>query len=132
MLRRDDQLTTAAHPFAISRRDLGERTTVVSIEGELDLWSAPRMKWVLVEALQGGNTRLVVDLAGVTFMDSMALAVLVSVNRRLDASGRLAIVCDRSELLRIFELSGTDGVFEVHATLDDALTYVRGEIARTG
>ena len=107
--------------FAVHRHDLDARTSVVAVEGELDLSTAPELKWTLVEAVEQGHTRLVVDLSRTAFMDSTALGVLVGVNRSLKDGGRLAIVCDGAPLLRIFELSGMDGAFHIHPSLDAAL-----------
>jgi anti-sigma B factor antagonist len=107
--------------FAIERRELDARTSVIAVTGELDLTTAPQLKWKLVDALEEGCSHLVVDLSATTFMDSTALGVLVGVNRGLDAGTRLAIVCSGASLLRIFELSGVDGVFEINATLEQAL-----------
>ena len=118
--------------FGVSRRDLEEGTSVVSVAGELDLSTAPRLKWMLIEALEAGSTRLVVDLSHASFIDSTALGVLVGIDRRLDPDGRLAIVCAREVVLQVFELSGTDRVFAIHPTLEAALAHVRGHVARAG
>jgi anti-sigma B factor antagonist len=118
--------------FAISQRDLDVRTSVISVEGELDLDTAPRLKWMLVDSLEAGRTRLVVDLSLVTFMDSTTLGVLVGVARRLDAGARLAIVCVRPNVLKIFEFAGLDGVFAIFPTFDEALAYAQGSEAWTG
>jgi anti-sigma B factor antagonist len=107
--------------FAIDRRELDTRTSVIAVTGELDLTTAPQLKWMLVDATEEGRSRLVVDLSATSFMDSTALGVLVGVNRGLGDGGELLIVCARSSLLRIFELSGMDGAFKICATLDDAL-----------
>ena len=108
-------------PFGISRRDLDQRTSVISVEGDLDLSTAPQLKWMLVDSLEEGHDQLVVDLSLTGFMDSTALGVLVGVNRSLPGDGRLAIVCTGASLLKIFELSGMDGAFAISASLDDAL-----------
>ncbi len=122
--------TNRSHPsataFEVFQRKLDTRTSVISVEGEVDLSTAPSLKWMLVDALQTGSSQLVVDLSLATFVDSTTLGVLIGVTRRLDASGRLAIVCARSDVLRIFELSGLDGVFAIFPTLDGALAYARG------
>jgi anti-sigma B factor antagonist len=116
-------------PFAIGRRELDTRASVISIEGELDLATAPQLKWMLLDALEEGHSRLVVDLSQATFMDSTALGVLVGVDRSLDAGATLAIVCASSNLLKIFELSGMDGVFAIFPTLDAALARSDGRAA---
>jgi anti-sigma B factor antagonist len=111
-------------PFAIERRDLDPRTSVIAIEGELDLASAPRLKWMLLDALAAGHSRLVLDLTLATFMDSTALGVLVGVNRSLSSDGALVIVCAHTSVLKIFELSGMDGAFAILSTLDEALAQL--------
>ncbi len=116
-------------PFAVERSELDQITCVVSVEGELDLSTAPQLKWMLLDSLEEGRSRLVVDLSRTSFMDSTALGVLVGVNRTLDGDRRLAIVCARPSLLRIFELSGLDRAFVICATLEDALTHAAGRAA---
>lgn len=119
-------------PFGVIRRTLDERTGLVVVEGELDLSTAPRLKWMLVDALEAGCTRLVVDLSKVTFMDSTALGVLVGVNRSPELEGPLAIACANENVLQVFEFSGTDGAFTIAPTLDEALAQVQRHAAGTG
>jgi anti-sigma B factor antagonist len=135
MLKRIDTSTPSppsATAFAIMRRELDDGTSVISVEGELDLSTAPRLKWMLIDSLEAGSSQLIVDLSIITFMDSTALAVLVGVNRTLDASTRLAIVCSGEKVLQIFEFSGTDRAFAIYPTLEEALAHVRGHTAPTG
>jgi anti-sigma B factor antagonist len=118
--------------FGIDRREVDARTSIVSIEGDLDLSTAPQLKWMLIDSLQAGQVQLVVDLSQTTFMDSTALGVLIGVNRGLDAGSRLAIVCPESKVLKIFELSGMDGAFAVFDTLPAALAHAQGSDAEEG
>lgn len=115
--------------FALTERELDERTTLIEVEGELDLSTAPKLKWPLVHALRARRDRFVVDLSAVTFMDSTALGVLVGVRRSLPRGARLAVVCEHPDVLRIFEVSGLDAGFDIFATRDEALAHVRGEEA---
>lgn len=117
--------------FGISQTELDESVSVISIEGELDLLTAPRLKWMLVDSLAAGRDRLVVDLSLATFMDSTALGVLLGVERTLGVNACLAIVCTTPNVLKIFELAGLDGVFTIFPTLGDATAYVQAhETAR--
>lgn len=132
------QGATSIHPessptqFGIEQRELDALTSVISVQGELDLTTAPRLKWMLVDSLQTGHSQLVVDLSLATFMDSTALGVLVGVKRSLDDGARLAIVCTQANVLMIFEFSGLDGVFAIFPTLDEALSHARGNGGRAG
>jgi anti-sigma B factor antagonist len=116
--------------FGIVQRDLEDHTAVISVEGELDLSTAPRLKWMLIDSLGSGHSRLVLDLSLTTFMDSTALGVLVGVKRRLDADEPLTIVCARPDVLKIFEYAGMDGAFAILPTLDEALAQTRERAAR--
>jgi anti-sigma B factor antagonist len=114
-----------ATAFEIVQHELDEHTCAIEVEGELDLSTAPRLKWMLLDALQAGHSLLVVDLSRTTFMDSTALGVLVAVKRGLDAGARLAIVCPQSDVLQIFEFAGMDGAFTIFPALDQALASAR-------
>jgi anti-sigma B factor antagonist len=115
--------------LASMSHELDGQASVVVVEGELDLSTAPRLKWTLLDALEAGSTQLVVDLSQVTFMDSTALGVLVGVNRKLEPGVRLAIVGSRERVLQIFEFSGIDSAFAIFPSRAEALAYVRAQIA---
>jgi anti-sigma B factor antagonist len=102
------------------------------VEGDLDLSTAPRLKWMLVDALESGRRGLVVDLSLTTFMDSTALGVLVGIWRKLEDDERLVVVCSRPDVLKIFEYAGMDGAFVILPTLDEALAHARAHTARAG
>lgn len=136
MLRRpnttpDRSAPTVPH-FALVNSEVDEQTNAISVEGELDLSTAPRLKWMLLDAVEAGCKQLVVDLSLVTFMDSTALAVLVGLSRALDSDTRLGIVCTSEKVLQVFEFSGTDKAFSIHPTLEQALDYVRGQLTAGG
>lgn len=118
--------------FGVVQRELDARTSVISLEGELDLSTAPRLKWALLDALETGHSRIVVDLSLTTFMDSTALGVLVGVKRKLDGGERLAVVCGGPDVLKIFEYAGMDEAFAIFSTLDEALAFAQGHSAQTG
>lgn len=124
MLKRVDNISQSDVPagFVIASRRLDGRTAIISVQGELDLSTAPRLKWMLLDELEGGSSELVVDLTGVTFIDSTALGVLVGVNRSPDLGAQLAVICQPSGHVRqVFEVSGTDRTFRMCSTLDEAL-----------
>jgi anti-sigma B factor antagonist len=134
MFKRTDHPTSSTSGlggFAILRRELGDRISVISAEGDLDLSTAPRLKSMLLDSLASGHSEILVDLSMVTFMDSTALSVLVGVKRRLEQDAWLAIVCDRQNVLQVFEFSGTDAAFAIYPTLQDALEDANEHAAHT-
>lgn len=126
---RTDRPPAGVARFDIAREDLDARTCVVAVGGDLDLSSAPQLKWTLLDSLEEGHDRLVLDLSRATFMDSTALGVLIAVNRSLALGARMAIAGARHNVLNIFELSGLDAAFVMLPTLEEALAYVRGDSA---
>jgi len=113
-------------PFSFSHARLDARTSVIAPEGDLDLQTAPSLKWALLDV----QDRVVIDLAGVTFMDSTALSVLVAFKRSLGADGALAIACSQRPILRLLEVTGLDQAFDVFPSVEAAITFVREGPAR--
>ena len=95
---------------------------VLEIGGEIDVYTAPRLRERLVEVVGSGGTHIVVDLAKVDFLDSTGLGVLVGAHRRLRAGGgSLNLVIPHERLLKIFRITGLDTVFEIHSSVQDAI-----------
>lgn len=108
--------------FTTKRELLREGVGVVELTGEIDLYTAPRFKDDLVAVINEGAREVVVDLAGVTFIDSTALGVLISGVKRLhEVDGRLLIVAASRPVVRILEITGLDRVLSIYATRDEAL-----------
>jgi anti-sigma B factor antagonist len=108
----------------VGERALDEHTAEIVVAGELDLATAPRLKWSLVDSLNAGRNRLLVNLSEVTFIDSTALSVLVGVHRKLGEHEHMAVVCTNSNVLRIFEVAGLKVAFEIFPTTEQALSYL--------
>ncbi|MHB8491584.1 MAG: STAS domain-containing protein [Solirubrobacteraceae bacterium] len=109
--------------------DVDAITTVIAVAGELDLATAPRLKWPLVDAIDTGHRHIVVDLSGAGFMDSTALGVLIAARRSLRDDAAMAIVCAGGDVLKIFEISGLDTAFSIFASREDALAHLRQDAA---
>lgn len=95
--------------------------TVVEVHGEVDVYTAARLRERLVSVIDGGATSVVADLRRVDFLDSTGLGVLVGALKRLRmAGGALALVCDNEKLLKIFRITALDQVFSLHETVEAA------------
>ena len=107
------------NPIADIRRDDGR--IVVSLAGELDLYNAHEVRDALLQCCAESPERLVVDLSGVTFIDSTALGVLIEARARLANRRGFLLAAPGIETRRALEVSGLDRHFVVHESLDDAL-----------
>ena len=111
--------------FHISDEEIDAETQVIELGGEIDLYTAPEFKERMVELIEDGKKRIVVDLSQATFIDSTTLGVLVGGVKRLrPADGSLALVCTDQNITKIFEITGLDRVFPIHASRDEALAAV--------
>lgn len=98
------------------------KATVVRVGGDLDVYTAPRLKETLEQSLTGGS-RVVLDLSGVQFIDSTALGVLVGALQLSQTAGSdFRLVVGDPFLLKIFRITGFDGMFSIHPQLEDALS----------
>ncbi|MFW3474119.1 STAS domain-containing protein [Streptomyces microflavus] len=99
----------------------GDRT-VVEVGGEIDVYTAPKLREQLVELVNDGSYHLVVDMEGVDFLDSTGLGVLVGGLKRVRAhEGSLRLVCNQERILKIFRITGLTKVFPIHTTVDEAV-----------
>jgi anti-sigma B factor antagonist len=108
--------------FKISDEEIDDQTHVISLGGEIDLYTAPEFKERMVELIEAGKKNIVVDLSEATFIDSTTLGVLVGGVKRLRPSGGgLALVCTDQNISKIFEITGLDRVFSIQDSREDAL-----------
>jgi anti-sigma B factor antagonist len=98
---------------------------VITVEGELELVSAPKLKRELLGLLRAGHSRFVIDFSRATFFDSTVLGILVGFSRSLSSAGILAIAAVSQGGLKILEVTGLDRTFHVFPTVDAALEHVQ-------
>lgn len=107
--------------FSVAQHEVGG-FPVVSVTGEIDVSTAPALKDVLTDLLGAERSAIVVDLGEVGFLDSTGLGALVAARTSAtDADIRLPIVSDRDRILKLFRITGLDGVFEIYPTVDAAV-----------
>lgn len=96
--------------------------TIVTVSGEVDVYTAPQLRTALEERIAAGHTALIVDLQDVGFLDSTGLGVLVGRLKAVKkADGWLRVVCSNERILRLFGITGLDRVIPIHDSVDAAL-----------
>jgi len=111
------------HDFRATVANLSRWLALVSVSGELDLYTSERLQAAVDEAASVGADTVLLDLSGVGFIDSTALGVIVQETKRLEGRGiALVLVTDDPRTVRVLEVTGLDRVMRRHATLHDALS----------
>lgn len=106
--------------FQIEQR-AGSTPPVIAVSGEIDVATAPQLRETLHAAIAEGQATIVLDLLGVTFLDSTALGVLVGARKRCrEAGGDLHVVVADPRIVKIFEITGLTSVFSIVDSLDAA------------
>jgi anti-sigma B factor antagonist len=117
--------TNRRHAFDAVEIPIEPTGMVLALRGELDLATAPPLRERLDAIVKAGTTRLVLDLRGVTFMDSVALAVVLHGRRALGDDGRMGIVvADGSYIRLLFETAGLPPCLDIFGCLEDATAHV--------
>lgn len=101
-------LTITVHP--------NEQALLITVAGELDLYSAPQMQQALENACDLAPKALILDFRALDFIDSAGLALLVDVHRRLSKSSVLTLrVSPEGQVREVLELSRFDRFFHVES-----------------
>jgi anti-sigma B factor antagonist len=101
---------------------------LVEVSGEVDLHTAPQLRAVLggLVGRESPGESVVVDLTGVSFIDSTGLGELVGAHKAVQRRGdRLHVVATNDRVTRLLTLTGLDDVLEVHGDRLEALSAVQ-------
>lgn len=100
--------------------------TVIALEGPIDVSQAMQLRDLLGRHLTAGGA-LLLDLSEVTLIDSSGIGVLVTAHRRADeAGGRLALAGAGTNVGRVFELTRTNKLLEIHPTVQEGRAALGG------
>jgi anti-sigma B factor antagonist len=108
--------------FSSTRTIITPGVGLIEVSGEVDIYTAPKFKEDMLAVIDDGATNLIIDLSGVTFIDSTALGVLIGgIIRMLAVVGRMALVVNTRPVQKVLTITGLDHVFEIHTTREEAL-----------
>ena len=100
---------------------------VVDVGGEIDIYTAPRLRELLIDLVSKNNYQLIVNMDKVEFLDSTGLGVLVGGLKRVRAhDGSLDLACTQEPILKIFRITGLTKVFGIHQTVNQAIAATKG------
>jgi anti-sigma B factor antagonist len=114
-------LLVRAPEFEVDVQRPSVGVVVVVVHGEIDAYTAPRLKKALLEAIDCSPAKFVVDLSGVSFIDPAGLGVLVIAQNTLRAIAVPLELVIREHIRRIFEVTSLDTTFVLHSSRESAL-----------
>jgi len=105
--------------FTVSQSD---SVTVVDVEGQLIVGNRQELKQKVLEELEDGAKKVVVDFTNTGYIDSSGLGVLVSLSKKIrEQGGELRLAGLNEDLRTLFELTKLDTLFEIADTREEAL-----------
>ncbi len=108
--------------IAVDRRS---GVDVVRASGELDIATASRLRSIVLDPSLCTQPGLVVDLTGVSFLDSTGIGVLVAAWRHSAAGAkRFGLACAEGQVMRVLKLVGLHELIDVWPTADDAVAVL--------
>ena len=114
--------------FDINTEQLSDDAYIISLAGEVDLYTAPEFKQQLLDVIAKGAKSVIVDFSNTTFIDSTTLGVLVGGVKRLRTNdGQLSLVCSDRNITKIFEITGLNKVFPIYESRAEAVESVGQE-----
>ena len=100
------------------------------LKGRVDAGTSKAVEDALLKLIDGGERRLVVDLAAVDYISSVGLRVLIVAARRLKPlQGTVAVCSLQPAIKQIFEIAGFTAIFKIYATRGEAFAALEGHAA---
>jgi len=95
---------------------------ILILSGRMDESGAPLLKQHFEAAIRRGETDVLLDFAGVTYLASVGVRVLMACTKQLQtAGGRAELAALRPEMMEFFRMTGLSTIFVIHASVEEAL-----------
>ena len=106
----------------VNTRSIPDKAHVVEVQGEIDVYTSPRVKEMINELIEQGRFHLIIDLEGVRYIDSTGLGVLIGALKKVrEHEGRILLVCTNPQIKKIFNITGLVKIFEIYKDEEEAL-----------
>lgn len=117
----------SAQPLRIETYEIAGHPCLKPI-GEVDIASVGTLQEAMASLLEAGHSRLVMDLQGLTYLDSTGLGSIAAARRRArEAGGDMLLICANSRILRLLSITGMDLVFRIVRNAEEAERVLGGE-----
>jgi len=114
-------LNTNPQVLDVGTQEMGKHV-VVTVEGELDAYSGPKLRQLLIEQSQTGHHTLILDLSALSFTDSSGIGIFVGAFKRAQArGGAVCLLSPSDHLTKLLRMTGLSRVFPIFSYLQDAI-----------
>lgn len=106
----------------VNSRPISDGAHAVEVQGEIDVYTSPRVKETINELIDQGRYNLVINLEGVRYIDSTGLGVLIGALKKVrEHDGRILLICTNPQIKKIFNITGLVKIFEIFKTEEEAV-----------
>jgi len=121
-----DQIVSQAINLEVRTQRVNDHTAIVTLIGEMDVYTTPRAKEAMLGLLSEGYYLLVVNLHGTEYLDSTALGVLVGTLKRVrEQGGDLRLAAPSPRVRRLLEITRLNNVFSIDDTEQEATEHIQ-------
>ena len=106
----------------VNTRPLDSRAYAVEVQGDIDVYTSPRVKETINELIDQGHFNMVINLEGVRYIDSTGLGVLIGALKKVrEKSGKIVLICTNPQIRKIFNITGLIKIFDIYKDEEEAL-----------
>jgi anti-anti-sigma factor len=119
---RQDGGAHTVQPFGVACRNEGA-WTVFNVRGDIDVYSSPAFRHQILDRIERGSNRIIVDLEHVDFLDSAGVSAMINGLRLASNSdGTLVLVQPGDQVRRMLRLTNLDKVLQTFHSVEDAVS----------
>ena len=98
--------------FELNTESNDGKNVVISVKGEIDIYSAPDFKECLYQSINDVQQNIILDFSDLSYIDSMGLGILVGALKRVKEKDRnITIKNPKSTVRKLFRITGLDKAF---------------------
>jgi anti-sigma B factor antagonist len=95
---------------------------VITVQGEIDVYTSPRVKETINELIEKENYNLIINLEDVRYIDSTGLGVLIGALKKVrEHNGSINLICTNPQIKKIFNITGLVKIFGIFKNEEEAI-----------
>ncbi|MCL5773375.1 MAG: STAS domain-containing protein [Firmicutes bacterium] len=106
----------------VATKPIKDKAHAVEVQGEIDVYSSPKVKEAINELIEKGNYTLIINLEGVRYIDSTGLGVLIGALKKVrEHNGSISLICTNPQIKKIFNITGLVKIFGIYKNEEESL-----------